>query len=387
MPFCTHCGSSTETGQIFCPSCGASLPENGRDTPQSPHSSPVNSQAAQPVPQSAHPVHSPAGPNAAIFLTQGKILGMIAVIFLIAVGAFFAFSGSPQSAGIPGNTSVPESSGILPVNGQCSAGMSLCKGVCVDLQTDNNNCGKCGFSVPYGMVCRNGEFASLSATATTPPPLSPTASPTPAPTSGPCPSGQNLCSGKCADFLTDNDNCGKCGWDCPKGQICQSGTCLPPGLTPVSTVTAGVTVMQEASCSSGEIVCNGSCVNIFTDKKNCGVCGRTCGSQETCLNARCGPACPKSGTTLCDDTCVDMNTDVENCGSCGNICLSSPPNSMGSSCSRGECIISQCSSDYGDCNQEISDGCEANLRFDDNNCGSCGTKCPDGKKCSLKQCV
>lgn len=387
MPFCTHCGSLTETGQIFCPSCGAMLDEGGdtaREQSNSLFESTHRAKADMPFAEEEILPLRPRGPFA---LPAGKIAIVVLILLIIAAGAYVILSGSLPVAGKSAPADTPVPTGTVPQNVTCPDGLSLCKGKCVDLKTDPNNCGACGFSVPYGMVCRDGEFASLSATATTPPLLSPTASPTSAPSSGPCPSGKNLCAGKCADLLADNDNCGKCGWDCPKGQICQSGTCLPPDLTPVSTATAGITVTQETSCTNGQIVCSGSCVNIFTDTKNCGVCGRACGSQEKCLNGRCGPACSKSTETLCDKTCVDLKTDVENCGSCGNICLSAPPNSMGSVCSRGECVISQCSSDYGDCNLEISDGCEANLRFDDNNCGSCGTKCTDGKKCTLKQCV
>jgi hypothetical protein len=227
----------------------------------------------------------PLRPRGPFALSSVKIAVGILVLLIIAAGAYVVLSGSLPVAGknaTEGSAGTP-GSGILPVNGQCSTNLSLCKGTCVDLQTDTGNCGACGFAVPVDQICRNGEFVSLSAPATTPPPPSPTQSPTtviptPAPSSGPCPSGKNLCSGKCADLRADNDDCGKCGWDCPKGQICQSGTCPPPELTPVSTATAGVTITPELSCSAGQLVCNSSCVNILTDTKHCGVCGRSCKS-------------------------------------------------------------------------------------------------------------
>jgi hypothetical protein len=390
MSFCIHCGSPVETGERVCPSCGATLEEGGdtaRHQPHSPAGSSHRAKADIPFDEEEIMPLRPRGPFA---LSAGKIAVSILVLLIIAAGAYVILSGSLPVAGktapTQGSAGIP-GSGILPVNGSCSNGLSLCKGTCVDLQTDTGNCGACGFAVPVDQACRNGEFASLSATATTTPPPSPTASPTPAPSKGPCPSGQNLCSGKCADLLADDGNCGRCGWDCPKGQICQSGTCLPPELTPVSTATGGVTVTQEASCSRGQIVCNSSCVDILTNTKNCGVCGRSCKSQETCLNGRCGPACTKGGTTLCDKTCVDLKTDTDNCGACGTACPSSPPNSLGSLCSQGKCSISNCKPNYGDCNSQISDGCESDIRFDDNNCGTCGVKCPAGQKCSLSQCI
>jgi hypothetical protein len=254
----------------------------------------------------------------------------------------------------------------------------------VDLLTDSDNCGRCGFSVPYGMICRDGEFVDPAATPTTPP--TPTEIPTPLPTTGPCPAGEKLCDGKCKNLQTDNDNCGKCGWDCPKGQICYGGQCLPPDLVPESAREGSTTGTTTASCPGGETDCNGVCANVFTDKKNCGVCGRVCAAGETCEHGRCGPAC-SDGKSLCEETCVDLNTDMENCGTCGNICRTSPPNSLGSLCSKGACIVSGCSTNYGDCNEKGDDGCEVDLRFDDNNCGTCGTKCPSGTKCSLGQCI
>lgn len=387
MPFCIHCGSPVETGGQFCPSCGAMLEEGGDTEQHQARSPPGSSHHAKADIPFAEEEIEPLRPRGPFALPAGKIAIIALVLLIIAAGAYVLVSGSLSLAGKNATAGTPAPTGTLPPVVTCSDGLSLCQGACVDQKTDDANCGACGFAVPFGMVCRNGEFASPSATATTPPPSSPAASPIPSLPPGPCPSGQNLCSGKCTDLRADSDNCGKCEWDCPKGQICQSGQCLPPDLTPVSTATAGIAVTQEVSCTSGQIICNGSCVDIFTDTKNCGVCGRSCKSQETCLNGRCGPACSKSTETLCDKTCVDLKTDTENCGACGTACPSSPPNSLGSSCAQGKCYISSCKPNYGDCNSQISDGCEIELRFSDNNCGTCGVACPSGKKCSLSQCI
>jgi hypothetical protein len=104
------------------------------------------------------------------------------------------------------------------------------------------------------------------------------------------------------------------------------------------------------------------------------------------VNAQCGPACAVSGTTLCGDTCVDLNTDMLNCGACGTECKTFLPNAKGSLCTNGQCVISQCKTDYGDCNKGLSDGCEINLNIDANNCGTCGNKCPSGQVCYGKKC-
>jgi hypothetical protein len=380
MPFCPHCGSSIEAGQVFCRSCGASIKGEVPVTPRSTRSPRAFSPAAPPLPRSALPV---------------RVLGIIGIVVIIAAVAYFALSGSTHSAGTQNNTVAPQGSGILPFSSQCSAGMSLCRGKCVNLQTDSDNCGACGFSVPYGQICKNGRFSSSSggndsgvssAPAGTTPAGSAIPSATTAAVQVSCPSGRSSCSGTCRDLLNDPENCGSCGNNCPSGQNCLNARCFLPTSAPAVNTSTPITEFIDSPCSHGEKLCGSSCVDLFSNKNNCGVCGRACGSQEICVNARCGPACTERGATLCDDKCVDLDTDMNNCGSCGTECKTFLPNAKGSLCADGKCVISQCKSDYGDCNEKISDGCEVNLRLDASNCGSCGEKCPSGQVCYNKKC-
>jgi hypothetical protein len=388
MPFCPQCGSSNDSGDDFCRSCGAPLPKDVPVTPRSPPSPPVKLPAKSHVSPAAHSVEITPRPKI-LTLSPLMMLGLIGIILIIAAIAFFVLSGSPLQAGTQNNTGTSKGSGILPVIGQCSAGLSPCSGKCVDLQTDQENCGACGFSVPYGETCRNGQFSGSSGqnkNGSSPAP-SVTTSTTAAGMQGSCPSGQISCSGTCRDIRNDNGNCGSCGNICPSGQNCQNSRCVLPGTSaPVVSTSAPITITPELSCSYGEIPCGSSCINVFSDKKNCGVCGRACGGGEACVNARCGPACTKSGTSLCGDTCVDLDTDMNNCGSCGTECKTFLPNAKGSLCANGKCIVSQCKTDYDDCNEILSDGCEIYLRTDASNCGSCGTKCPSGQVCYNKKC-
>lgn len=404
MQFCPGCGKSTEPGDLFCKFCGTPLKDHVVLPSRSSSSTPVFYPEEPPLQPSDLPVRSLEWPKAETALSPVKVLGIICIILLLAVAASFLLFGSPQLAGTPGNESIPQGSAILPGSGQCPEGMSLCSGTCVNLQTDPGNCGACGFSVPYQETCIQGKFSgSVGANNSEPFPAS-TATPSPVPTNtsitgsastsatasvpqGSCRTGQKLCSGTCTDLQKDSRNCGSCGYICPSGLTCQNSWCLEPGSKGAGMSTgAPVPVSAVLSCEHGDTLCGSSCVNIFTDKKNCGVCGRACGSQEICLNARCGPACTESGTTLCGDSCVDLDTDINNCGSCGLECETFLPNAKGSLCTNGQCIVSQCKTDYDDCNGILSDGCEIYLRLDAGNCGSCGTKCPTGQVCYDRQC-
>lgn len=399
MPLCPRCKKNTVTGDHFCRFCGAPLVGSVPVTPRASPSPPVFPQTI-PVPSLDQPVRSPTPPKAGIALSPVKALGIIGILLILAVAVFLAISGSPLPAGTTGNGTAPEGSGLVPVIGGCPGNMTRCSGTCVDLETDAGNCGACGFVVPYGETCINGKFGGSSgvqgrnASSPTPSLTGPTTTVSagiPATTAVPaasCASGRMVCSGTCSDLQSDARNCGSCGYRCPSGFTCQNGWCLEPGAyVKGASTTAVVPIPTESPCEHGEILCGSSCADLFTDEKNCGVCGRACGNLEICVNARCGPACSESGETLCGDECVDLDTDMSNCGVCGTECETFLPNAKGSLCAGGECIISQCKTDYADCDEKIATGCEVSLRTDRNNCGSCGNTCPTGQVCYNRQCT
>jgi hypothetical protein len=88
------------------------------------------------------------------------------------------------------------------------------------------------------------------------------------------------------------------------------------------------------------------------------------------------------------DTEVDegfhLASDPENCGSCGHVCDFSGGSGE---CVLGECVVLECDSPYDDCNHTGDDGCEANLRTDVYNCGSCDTICHGGRVCCAGDCT
>ena len=101
--------------------------------------------------------------------------------------------------------------------------------------------------------------------------------------------GCDKCGGStCLDLKTDKANCGMCGNACT------------------------------------DVCCNGSCVDSTSDNANCGGCG------SACMN----------GNTCCSSSCVDTNSDKSNCGTCGSNC--------NGTCTNGQCM-QMCQVDLGTC--------------------------------------
>jgi hypothetical protein len=202
-------------------------------------------------------------------------------------------------------------------DGGCSAGLTECSGICVDLDSDHENCGGCGNACDPAEVCFEGG-CSLE-----------------------CPSGLENCSGGCVDLDEDVSNCGACGRECEGGEhadpvcvsgvceaACHAGWCDPDGDGDCDT-----------ACSSDTEVCNGAdddgdglvdedfdCIRGEVENDDCEACGtrsRTCsssctwGSWSACVDTGCMP-----GTTQNCGTC-GYQTCNESCewGSCGNVGL------------------------------------------------------------------
>ncbi len=188
---------------------------------------------------------------------------------------------------------------------------SACCGdrACVDLYSDNNNCGSCGIACSGGKACQLGDCV--------------------------CPSGETDCGGVCKDLSSDAANCGACGNACGAGFRC---------------------VESECRCEdSGDSPCNGTCVDTATDRNNCGLCGRTCPADQECLSGACRSSCgpceervdnfcilkEPGKDTVCNGVCVDIATDLNNCGGCGTVCPS------GDRCTIGIC--EHCPAQYSLC--------------------------------------
>jgi DUF1680 family protein len=129
-----------------------------------------------------------------------------------AAGGTAASSGGSTSGGTGGTEQI------------CSAGLTLCSGVCVNLAADAANCGQCG------VVCASDQVCSVGVC------------------TGACASGLTECGGACVDLNTDILNCGACGTACLTGQVCAGGQCT--GTATGGDVSVPVSVDADAGGSA-----------------------------------------------------------------------------------------------------------------------------------------
>jgi hypothetical protein len=141
-----------------------------------------------------------------------------------------------------------------------------------------------------------------------------------------------------------------------------------------------------------ETKCGGACTNTDTDPKNCGACAVACSLANAtagCAGGTCTVASCSSGYGNCDGVAsngceTNTSSDVSNCGSCGTSC--SVANGT-AGCSSGSCTVASCSTNWGNCDGTVSNGCEADLLNSNSNCGSCGNSCSGGQTCKSGTCT
>lgn len=216
------------------------------------------------------------------------------------------------------------------------------------------NCGTCGNACPEGVICNSGACQVCKAT-------------------------EDNCFGNCTHLGSDDANCGACGTFCNRYPFDKD----PPPINMYYGCTEGA--CGNLKCDNGFADCDakletGCEVRVANDRENCGACGTKCAAGEICENGTC--QCDR-GPSGCD--CLpDFEADLMNCGACGVRCdarANATP-----TCRFGRCGT-KCNAGYGDCNNDLSDGCEINMSKDPQHCGACGIACATGQACVDGVCV
>jgi hypothetical protein len=288
------------------------------------------------------------------FMQKSGCVGLF-LIFCLFVGLVVCAgctrndSANPLVTGTPGVPGPSGQPGPAATMGTCLPPQVWCNGRCADLSAERENCGTCGALCPEGKICRNTQCVSgdgenpgipgiprgtenpgtpvilgTPVMIGTTPAVPGTPVTTSIPGSPSCSSGQTNCYGTCTDLQSDATHCGACNIKCASGKLCSAGSCT-------------------ISCSAGQTNCGGSCTNTQTSSQHCGKCNNPCSSGQTCQNGKCGlymsvitldphEICINSGHSWCWGVCSDLQTDENNCGSCGTKCPS------GKLCSAGKCV-------------------------------------------------
>jgi hypothetical protein len=143
-----------------------------------------------------------------------------------------------------------------------------------------------------------------------------------------------------------------------------------------------------ATCAAGFANCNGNpddgCETATTTLTDCGGCGVVCSfanAAESCASGTCSLGACDAGFGNCDaqaaNGCETTLGNVTHCNACGNACT----NSHGATSCAGtagayDCAPA-CDANWGSCNGNPDDGCEADLTTT-SNCGQCARVCSGG---------
>jgi hypothetical protein len=187
----------------------------------------------------------------------------------------------------------------------------------------------------------------------------------------------------CETSLTTTDDCGMCGNDCGM-------------LEHVGDVSCVGTACRIDDCDSGWGDCNtmpaDGCEAPLDTPMNCGGCGDACtlagAETQSCFMGDCRVATCMSGLGNCngdhDDGCEQMLNTLSDCGMCDRPCALSRATET---CATGTCEIVMCETNRGDCDMNPVNGCEVDLRFDEDFCGNCSTECDPGDDCIFGTCM
>ncbi len=125
--------------------------------------------------------------------------------------------------------------------------------------------------------------------------------------------------------------------------------------------------------------------DLGSDDGHCGGCGKKCAAgnaRALCTDGQCKiVSCVQTSHRDCNanaaDGCeIDVESDTRNCGECGKTC--DPIGTKRAGCVNGSCEV-VCAPGFGDCDGKSESGCETKLLDNAKHCGRCGFVCRDGR--------
>ncbi|MGC4115625.1 MAG: hypothetical protein QM765_13680 [Myxococcales bacterium] len=254
-------------------------------------------------------------------------------------------------------------SGVKPDGGApaCAAGQTMCRAGCKDLKTDPKNCGTCTNVCTSSTGDANSTCSAGKCSCTC---ADGSACPNGKNITGcPCAAGKQNCGAGCINVTTDRVNCGACGYNC----VNKTGD-------------------SNSVCSAGKCSCKCSNGTNCPDGKSTSSCPAPCRCEDgaLCPSGTIG-SCPcPAGQKRCNGVCKDILGDEENCGGCGARCLILSGGDTSSVCNNGRCDChcsdgSVCpSNDHSNCCEVGTIKCNGqctDLQNDRYNCGQCGREC------------
>jgi len=123
------------------------------------------------------------------------------------------------------------------------------------------------------------------------------------------------------------------------------------------------------------------------DVGDAGYCSKVCPNNMHCENDNC--VC-NDGFGDCNgdmtDGCeVDLKNDIQHCGRCDMDCSGWMLHAL-FKCVDGDCEVDQCMDGFENCDGRSNNGCEIDLRRDPRNCGRCNRDCGPNSVCEKGVC-
>jgi hypothetical protein len=223
----------------------------------------------------------------------------------------------------------------------CEAESFCCDGICLGMEVADQHCGCAGDVGGYGGV--NCEAYTLGGTQTSGPICQ---------QSGELVTASNLREGTCGCTTSGADQCGTDNTTglyglCVVDEAGTGGTCAfqdtdncgETGLI-CNVATGGPLCMPADETGLGGCSCDGNnnnCVEEMMDGQgNLHRIANNCSFENECVCASNTQACTLNGAApdCCGDGCVDLRSDKDNCGLCDNSC-------GGNECTEGACACTE----------------------------------------------